>query len=109
MLHNMKLLESPFNRIKDGTKTIEFRLYDEKRKQIKIGDTIEFSLMPDLQEHLLTEVIDLYRANTFEELFNELYTDKKEIESKIKAMHKIYSPEKEKAYGVLGIKIKCLE
>ena len=39
----MKLNESPFDRIKNGTKTIEFRLYDDKRKQIKVGDKIEFS------------------------------------------------------------------
>lgn len=26
----MKLRESPFERIKNGTKTVEFRLYDEK-------------------------------------------------------------------------------
>ena len=34
MLHKMKLNESAFERIKNGTKTVEFRLYDEKRKQI---------------------------------------------------------------------------
>ena len=38
MLHKMKLNESPFERIKNGTKTIEFRLYDEKRQKIKIRD-----------------------------------------------------------------------
>lgn len=48
MIHRMKLNESPFERIKDGTKTIEFRLYDEKRRQIKIGDQIEFSKLPEL-------------------------------------------------------------
>ena len=42
MLHKMKL-----ERIKNGTKPIEFRLYDEKRQQIKIGDKIEFSKLPD--------------------------------------------------------------
>jgi len=31
MLHKMKLNESPFERMKNGTKTIEFRIYDEKR------------------------------------------------------------------------------
>ncbi len=31
----MKLQESPFERIKNGTKTIEFRLYDEKKKTNK--------------------------------------------------------------------------
>ena len=47
MLHKMKLNESPFERIKNGKKTIEFRLYDEKRQQIKIGDKIEFSKLPE--------------------------------------------------------------
>ena len=28
MIHEMKLNESPFERIKNGTKAIEFRLYD---------------------------------------------------------------------------------
>lgn len=32
MLHKMKLQEDPFERIKNGTKTVEFRLYDEKDK-----------------------------------------------------------------------------
>ncbi len=30
MLHKMKLKESPFERIKNGTKTVEFRLFDER-------------------------------------------------------------------------------
>lgn len=30
MLYKMKLNESPFERIKNGIKTIEFRLYDKK-------------------------------------------------------------------------------
>lgn len=34
MLHEMKLNENPFERMKNGTKTIEFRLNDEKRKKI---------------------------------------------------------------------------
>lgn len=106
MLHKMKLNESPFERIKNGKKTIEFRLYDEKRQQIKIGDKIEFSKLPDLQEKLLVDVIELYRANTFENLFRKLYTDEDEINKKAISMYKYYSLEKEKEYGVLGIKIK---
>lgn len=106
MLHKMKLNEDPFNRIKNGTKTIEFRLFDEKRQQIKIGDQIEFSKLPDLQEKLLVDVIELYREDTFETLFRKLYTDKEEIARKTNAMYEIYSPEKEHQYGVLGIGIK---
>ena len=106
MLHKMKLNESPFERIKNGTKTIEFRLYDEKRRIIKVGDQIEFSKLPNLQEKILVDVLGLYREDTFENLFRKLYTDEEEIIRKTKSMYKYYSPEKEKEYGVLGIKIK---
>ena len=65
MLHKMKLQEDPFERIKNGTKTVEFRLYDEKRQTIQIGDEIEFSKLPELQEKLLVKVIDLYKEESF--------------------------------------------
>ena len=106
MLHKMKLNKDPFEKIKNGTKTIEFRLYDEKRQKVKIGDKIEFSKLPDLKEKLLVDVIDLYKEETFKNLFQKIYTNEDEINSKTKSMYKIYSPEKEKKYGVLGIKIK---
>jgi ASC-1-like (ASCH) protein/8-oxo-dGTP pyrophosphatase MutT (NUDIX family) len=102
----MKLNESSFERIKNGKKTIEFRLFDEKRQQIKVGDKIEFSKLPDLQEKLLVDVVELYRDDTFENLFRKLYAYEEEIARKVKAMHEIYSPEKEQQYGILGIKIK---
>ena len=106
MLHKMKLNENPFERIKNGTKTIEFRLFDEKRQKIKVGDQIEFSKLPNLQEKLLVDVVELYREDTFKDLFRKLYTDEEKIKRKTKAMYEIYSSEKEQKYGVLGIKIK---
>ena len=105
MIHRMKLNESPFERIKDGTKTIEFRLYDEKRRQIKIGDQIEFSKLPELQETILVDVLELYIEPTFEKLFKKLYTDEEDIKRKTTAMYQYYSPENEKEYGVVGLKI----
>ncbi|MBQ0010138.1 MAG: ASCH domain-containing protein, partial [Ruminococcus sp.] len=39
----MKLQPEPFAMIRSGKKTIELRLYDEKRQQIEVGDTIEFT------------------------------------------------------------------
>ena len=106
MLHKMKLNESPFEMIKNGTRTIEFRLYDEKRQGVKIGDKIEFSKLPDLQEKLLVDVLELYQEDTFERLFRKLSFNEEEVIRKTRAMHEIYSPEKEQQYGVLGIKIK---
>ena len=108
MIHKMKLQESPFERIKNGTKTVEFRLYDEKRSKIKIGDQIEFSKLPDLQETILVDVLDLYREDTFENLFKKLFTDENEIKSKTTSMYQYYSPDEEKQYGVVGIKISLI-
>ena len=108
MIHKMKLNKSPFERIKNGTKTIEFRLYDEKRRKIKIGDQIEFSKLPDLQETILVDVLDLYREDTFENLFKKLFTDEDEIKKETKSMYQYYSPDEEKQYGVVGIKISLI-
>ena len=109
MLHKMKLNEEPFERIKNETKTIEFRLYDEKRRKVKIGDKIEFSKLPDLQEKILVDVLDLYTEPSFEELFEKLYKDKELAKQKANAMYEIYSSENEKKYGVVGIKIKLVD
>ena len=109
MLHQMKLNDDPFERIKNGTKTIEFRLYDEKRRKVKIGDKIEFSKLPDLQEKILVDVLDLYTEPSFAELFEKIYKDRELAKQYANAMYEIYSPENEKKYGVIGIKIKLVD
>ena len=38
-----RLNDLPFQQIKRGEKTIELRLYDEKRQKIKVGDDIIFT------------------------------------------------------------------
>lgn len=68
MLHEMKLQNGPFNSIKNGKKTIELRLYDEKRQKVKIRDKIEFTNILN-NEKILTEVINLHKYKTFEELY----------------------------------------
>lgn len=62
--------------------------------------------MPKLQETILVDVLDLYKEETFEKLFKKLYEDEEEIKRKTNAMYQYYSPEKEKEYGVVGIRIK---
>lgn len=106
MKHKMKLLKNPFDKMLNDIKDIEFRLYDDKRKKLKIGDTIEFCKLPDLTEKLEVEVIELYQYPTFRELLVFLGYEDKDLNEKLQKMYSIYSPKKEKDYGVLGIKIK---
>ena len=109
MLYNCHLKKRPFNSIKSGKKTIEIRLNDEKRKQFKIGDFIEFENL-ETKEKILTEIINLHRFNNFEELYNSfdksLLGYNENDEASPKDMQKYYSLEDEKKYGVLGIEIK---
>ena len=98
MIHTMKLLPEPFEKIKSGQKTLEFRLYDEKRQNIKIGDQVEFSNIKNMEEKLMTDVVGLIQKDTFGELTDDGET--------LEVLRKLYSTEEEKRYGVLGIKIK---
>ena len=63
MKHKMNLWNDPFEAIKDGWKTIEMRLNDEKRSKIEIGDEIEFT-NTETNEELICEVIKIYKYNT---------------------------------------------
>ena len=47
MTHYMTLASLPFEQIMSGAKTIELRLYDEKRQAVFEGDTIIFTNLAD--------------------------------------------------------------
>jgi len=108
MIHIMKLKQKPFDKIKNGDKTIESRLFDDKRKKIKVGDIIEFQLKDDDSQIIQTNVIDLYRFQTFNGLISKHgakefgWSKKEEVLTELK---KFYSDKDEKEFGVLGIKI----
>ena len=109
MKHEMKLNNGPFKNIKNGTKTIELRLNDEKRQLLKIKDLIEFTNRETL-EQLLVEIENLYHYPSFEELykhFDKVAMGYKEDEkADPKDMEEYYSKEEQEKYGVLGIEIK---
>ncbi len=65
MLYTTKLKQEPFEKIRNGNKTIELRLYDEKRQQVQIGDFIEFSLMDNPNEKIQTRVTALHHFDSF--------------------------------------------
>lgn len=113
MEHKIKLQPQYYNYILNGTKRIEIRLYDEKRQQIKIGDTIIFLKEPDLNESFKAKVTGLLRYNSFEDMFKDFDTSilsdksmtKKDL---INVLEQFYTKEKQKKYGVLGIRIELI-
>lgn len=114
MYHKMKLLNEPFCKILSGEKTIELRLLDEKRQKVKIGDKIEFTNM-QTKKRMVCDVLNIYNAKSFKELFEKIDINKagfneKDIDSAEEKMASVYSEEREKKFGAVGIEIsspKC--
>ncbi len=106
MIHNMRLVDFAFKAIKNGEKDIEVRLNDEKRRLINIGDTIIFTNI-DTGEIIKVEVMNLYKFNTFKELFD--YFDHKRLglsdSDTYDIMNDFYTEEEQKRYGALGIEV----
>ena len=113
MEHEMKLQPEYYNFIVNGTKRIEIRLYDEKRQQIKIGDVIKFLKEPELNDSFNAKVVGLLRYNSFEEMFKDfdisILSDESMTKNElISVLEQFYTKEKQKKYGVLGIRIELI-
>lgn len=114
MEHTMNLQPSPFWKIKNREKTIEMRLYDEKRQKIRPGDTIRFCLSENTEQSILTKVLALYVFDSFEELYAKLpllecgYTEDTVDSACPEDMEVYYPPEKQKQFGVVGIRIALI-
>ena len=107
----MNLQPRYFDFIKDGTKRIELRLFDEKRQQIQLGDIIEFTKSED--DKFKAEVIGLLRYNSFNDLFEDfdisILADKSMTKQELlDVLSEFYTPEKQAEFGVLGIRLKIL-
>lgn len=114
MRHQMKLYTQPFTMIQFGEKTIELRLYDEKRQKIQVNDEIEFSCVDGSQKPFLVKVIALHRFDSFAALYDALpllkcgYTDTTIAEARAEDMNQYYTPQEQARYGVVGIEIQLV-
>ncbi|MBR5797979.1 MAG: ASCH domain-containing protein [Clostridia bacterium] len=108
---HMNLTPAPFAMIKSGQKTIELRLFDEKRQHIRVGDEIVFT-NTESGETLAKTVAKLHRFDSFEELYRALpllkcgYTAEDVHAAHPSDMEQYYSVEEQQKYGVVGIELK---
>lgn len=97
--------------IKSGQKWVEMRLYDEKRRKIKVDDEIVFT-HTDTAEALLCKVKGLCVCADFNELYrryDKIALGYQESETAHpQDMLAYYSQENIDVYGVVGIEVKLL-
>ena len=118
----MHLNDDMFEAVKAGTKTVEIRLFDDKRKLVDIGDYIEFRKASDENARVKRRVADFDIWETFEELFETeeylgdckwakrlRYTPEQvgspanaTAEEMAAAMYKIYDKAQVEKYGVMA-------
>lgn len=109
--HSLSLVQGPYEAIANGTKTVELRLYDEKRQLVRLGDTITFSKRENPSETIVTAVTGLLRFASFEELLAVVpssicgYESAAELQD---VLGTFYSKADESRYGVIGIALKLL-
>ncbi len=108
MTHYMNLWDDSFQAIKEGWKTIEMRLNDEKRANISADDIIEFT-NTSTEEKMECRVVKVHKYPDFTELYKrhskESIGYKEDEEPNPEDMFKYYTKEQIEKYGVVGIEI----
>ena len=108
-MHTMKVQTKYYNLLKAGIKTVELRLWDEKRQLIQVGDEITFSDLSNPDDTFVARVLALHRANSFDKLCDTVspaqagFATKEEL---IDCLREFYTPQDQTQYGVVGIEIK---
>lgn len=97
----MNLQEAPFRAILSGDKIVERRLYDAKRRELAVGDVIEFSLVGS-DENLERTIVGLHVFPSFAAMW-EQFPDQQGREAD--SMYEYYSKEDEAKYGVVAIEL----
>lgn len=114
MTHHMKLAPGPFEKMRSGQKSIELRLWDEKRSKLSPGDTLIFTRSDDESRSLRATVKALHRFPSFRELYAGLplekcgYSPQELPQASYRDMEQYYSAAQQALYGVVGIELELL-
>ena len=109
--HQLKLATEPFDAIVSGYKTIESRLYDEKRQKIQLGDEIVFTNRDNPSQTTTVKVVGLLRYATFHDLFSHNNPRKfggESVEWLENQINEFYSLHDQKQNGIIGIEFELM-
>ena len=109
----MNLDPGPWARVKSGEKTIELRLYDEKRRKLSVGDFVTCR-NTETGEPLNARVLALHVFPDFAALYAALplpacgYRESELAAASYRDMEQYYAPSRQAQYGVVGIEIEVI-
>ena len=103
-----------YAKIKKGIKTVDLRLNDIRRTNIKTDDYIVFRLNNKPNKQLYAKVVDVRDFYSFKDLISYYGKSscgfaKKSVDEANKIMLRFYTKEEVKKYGVVGIKFELMK
>lgn len=97
-----------FEIVRMGKKDIEVRVNDEKRRQLKVGDTLVFLKRPNDDEEIRAKVTGLEYYDFFDTLVDNydmerIYLSNYTKDEYLEEMKRFYTREEQEKYGVVAI------
>ena len=72
MIYKMGLQNKYYKLVDQGNKIVELRLYDQKRKKLKVGNLIRFYEEPERINYIDTIITKLNKYNSFSEALENI-------------------------------------
>ena len=113
-MHHMHLRQKPFDQMDRGRKTLELRLWDEKRRRIRPGDVIRFESRADDTDTLYALVREIRVFPSFAELYRALplteigYAPEEAHAASASDMDRYYPPEEQARWGAAALRLELL-
>lgn len=97
-----------FEIVRMGKKDVEVRINDEKRRKLKVGDTLVFLKRPNDDEEIRAKVIGLEYYDFFDTLVDNydmerIYLSGYTKDEYLDEMKRFYTKEEQEEYGVVAI------
>lgn len=105
-ISQMHVKQHYFDLLEAGVKAVEFRVNDEKRRSIKVGDKIRFVCQNDDTRHVDLAVSDIVLSSGFESLIKRINPDLLggiAPQQQLKELKNIYDSDSVKRYGVVAL------
>jgi ASC-1-like (ASCH) protein/uridine phosphorylase len=111
IMHTMELQSAFFDAFRHGEKEIEVRCMDEKRRNIRVGDVIQFQKSNGA--YFKARVCEIIAADSFGELYERVTPEELGFAGKtrkdfISTMRQIYTLSRERELGVVGFRVRLL-
>lgn len=110
MEYSYRILDSVYDDMLSGKKTIEFRLLNDKSNSINIGDTIRVKVVDNEDKFLITEVVDKYIYNDINDLWNSGDAKNNNLDCSkdefIELFNNIFGEDKVNDSKIVGFRIK---